>query len=121
VYCDRGCERTIKALEVPYHDCVTHLRGITLGLDCVYDTLEQNILEVRKDIGNLNEKSELVKTAANNKIQEMNHNLTQLKEEIVRMRQGHDMEIVALESDSKSTIEFYRETAPDKFKGYFKF
>jgi hypothetical protein len=76
VYCEKGCERTIKALEIPYHDCIEHLKGITAGHDCVFDTLEQNILEVRKDIANLNEKSELVKTSANNRIQEMNHSLS---------------------------------------------
>jgi hypothetical protein len=37
------------------------------------------------------------------------------------MRQGHDIELIAHESDSKSTMEFYRETAPEKFKGYFNF
>ena len=37
------------------------------------------------------------------------------------MRQGHEVELTAIESDSKSTIEFYRQTAPDKFREYFKF
>lgn len=118
--CEKGCGATLHPSDVPDHNCVQYLLLLSEAQDLAYNALEQNLQEVRKDTGNLREKLELLKTAQEGRIHELKLALQSGEEELDQLRVSYDRQAKLFESDTKTSLEQYREAAQGKVKTFVK-
>lgn len=100
------------------HNCIEYLKTLSDAYDLAYLAMEQNLEEVKKDVINTREKSVLIKTATESKIQELEAEISKVNTEISIIQDQYSKELDILQTDNSKVYDSYKSSSSKKMSKF---
>lgn len=115
--CD-ACGGPVPQDDLLSHNCIEYLKALSDAYDLAYLAMEQNLEEVKKDVTNTREKSILIKSATESKIQELEAEISKVSTEICIIKDEYSKELDIIQSENTRVYESDKNSSSKKMSKY---
>lgn len=113
-----SCRGPVPQDDPSSHNCIEYLKALNDAYDLAYLAMEQNLEEVKKDVINTREKSILIKSATESKIQELEAEIAKVSAEISLVQDQYAKELEILQSDNTKAYDSTKNNSNKKMSKF---